>query len=248
MKTTRALFILALFVGMCLVAIHPARAVASAEIQNSSAWIDTLGILHIFGEVNNTGDAWLQYIKITGTLRDGSGGIVDVIFTFTTVRYLPPGGVAPFDMTEIDTAKSARVQSYTLVGEFQETAAIAQQLSVVNVADSKNVLGWLEVVGEVENHASAPSVYTKVAATFYDADGNVTYVTFTFTQPNEIPPGGRYAFKVTVGSDERTTQVARYSLTAESEISGYTSVPEFPYPVLLIATALTLAMVTLRRR
>jgi hypothetical protein len=76
-------------------------------------------------------------------------------------------------MIEIDIAKSARVQSYTLILEFQEIAAPSQQVAVVNVADSKNSLGWFEVVGEIENHATAPSAYTQVTGTFYDADGKV---------------------------------------------------------------------------
>jgi hypothetical protein len=35
---------------------------------------------------------------------------------------------------------------------------------------------WFEVVGELENHATAPSAYTQVTGTFQDADGKVIYV------------------------------------------------------------------------
>ena len=71
---------------------------------------------------------------------------------------------------------------------------------------------------------------------------------FTYTVPNEIPVGARHAFEITVGSDERSYRVARYSLTAESENSRFTSVPEFPWPPILAVTALTLAIVTLHRK
>jgi uncharacterized membrane protein len=37
-------------------------------VQNDSMWIDSAGILHVFGEVKNTGDVWLRYVKISGTL------------------------------------------------------------------------------------------------------------------------------------------------------------------------------------
>ena len=162
------------------------------------------------------------------------------------LSFVPPDAVAPFNMIEIDTAKSARVGSYSLLLEFQEATALSQQLAVLNVADSKNSLGWLEVVGEVENRGTAPSTYTQVAGTFYDADGKVIYVHFTYTDPSEIPPGAKHPFKITVGSDERTSRIARYALTAESENSGYTSVPEMPGPTVLAALALMLVAVMLR--
>jgi len=73
-------------------------------------------------------------------------------------------------------------------------------------------------------------------------------VAFTYTDPSEIPIAGRNIFKITVGSDERSFRVARYSLTAESENSRFTSVPEFPWPPILAAAALTLGPVALQRK
>ena len=120
--------------------------------------------------------------------------------------------------------------------------------AVLNVADSKNSFGWMEVVGEVENRGTAPSAYTQVAETFYDVDGKVIYVHFTYADPSEIPPGAKHPFKITVGSDERSSKITRYAISAESENSGYTSVPETPWPTVLTAAALTLAAVVLRRK
>jgi len=144
--------------------------------------------------------------------------------------------------------KSARVQSYSLVVEFQEIAAISQKLAILNVSDSKNALGWVEVVGEVENQGDIPSKYTQVTGTFYDADGKVIYVAFTFTDPSKIPVGARYGFKITVGSDERSYRIARYSLIAESESSRFTSVPEWRSPVLVVGIVLLLTAIVVRRQ
>jgi len=87
-----------------------------------------------------------------------------------------------------------------------------------------------------------------VAGTFYDVDGKVIYVYFTYTDPSEISPGAKHPFKITVGSDERSSKIARYALTAESENSGYTSIPETPWPTVLTAAALMLAIAALRRK
>jgi hypothetical protein len=236
-----------LVLGAVAVTVPWVAADASAIVQNDSMWIDSLGHAHVFGEVNNTGDVWLRFVKITGTLRDPTDAIIDVVLAYTLLSYVPPNEVAPFDMIETNTAKSARVQSYSLSVEFKEVEALSQKLFFFNVADSKNKLGMLEVVGEVENQGDTPSIYTRIIGTFYDTDGKVIYVASEYTSPDEILVGGRNEFKLTVGSSERTTRAARYSLMAESADSGFTSVPEFPWPTTLIVAALTLSVVVFRK-
>jgi hypothetical protein len=247
MKTSRILAMLLLCIATGLV-IGPARAAASVVVQNDSMWIDSLGLLHVVGEVKNIGDVWVRFVKITGTLRDATNGIVDVVLTYTLLHYVPPNGAAPFNMIEVDTAKSARVASYTLAVEFRETNPIAQQLVILNTADSKNSLGWLEIVGEVQNNAPGPSAYTQVTGTFYDNAGKTVYVGMTYTSPSEIPSGGKNSFKLIVTGDERSSKVATYKITAESDNSQYTSVPETPWPVVVMTAALTVAIVALHRK
>lgn len=237
-----------LAVSLSLTSTASAHAAPAAQVQNDSIWMDSAGMFHIFGEVKNTGDVWLQFVKITATLRDGSGGIVDVAYTFTGSMYLPPAGISPFDVMEIDAPKASRVQTYSLVVEYQEVPSIPQKLVILNVADSKTSLGWLEIVGEVENQADQISTYTKIVGTFYDETGKVIYATFTFTSPSDLPAGARYPFKMTVLSDERTGKVARYTLLAESMNSQYTSVPEWPLPQIVLAGAVGLACLLIGRR
>jgi hypothetical protein len=76
--------------------------------------------------------------------------------------------------------------------------------------------------------------------TFYDANGKVVYVDFTFTSPSDVPPASKYGFKMTVSSDERTNQIARYSLIAESQ--NYTSVPELSAPMLVAGIVLSMGV------
>lgn len=229
------------------VSVRPSAATASAVIQNDSMWVDSLGFIHIVGEVKNTGDLWLRFVKITGTLRDAGGGVVDVTFTYALLHFLPPESVAPFDMIEADTAKSAQIQSYSLAVEFQEVAALSQKLVILNVSNSTNTMGWVEVVGEVENQGDIPSTYTQVTGTFYDTNGKVVYVAFTYTDPNEIPVGARNGFKMYVVGSERSYRVARYALTSESENSRFTSVPEWSSPMLVAGMAVFIAVLATRR-
>jgi hypothetical protein len=247
MKTSRILAIVLLCATMAL-AIHPARASTSVTVQNDSSWLSESGNLWIFCEVTNTGDAWLQYVKVVATLRDASNVMVDVIYGFTEVQYVPPSTTVPLAMTEPDTAKSARVASYTLASEFMEASPIQQKLTISNLATSTNTLGDLEILGEVQNQGTASSPYVKIAGAFYDATGKLVYVGYTFTDPNEIPAGATYPFKLTVYSPDRSSKIDHYNLIAESELAGYTSVPELPWPMIIAVAVLTLAIVALRKR
>jgi hypothetical protein len=247
MKTSRILTMLLLCVATSLV-IGPARAVASVTVQNDSSWISESGNLWIFCEVTNTGDTWLRYVKVVATLKDASNAMVDVIYGFTAVQYVPPSATVPLAMVEIDNAKSARVASYTLASEFMEASPIQQKLTISNLAISTNALGDLEVLGEVQNQGAASSPYVKIAGAFYDTTGKLVYVGYTFTDPSEIPAGATYPFKLTVYSADRSSKIDHYNLIAESQIVGYTSVPELPWPMIITIAALTLAIVAMRRK
>jgi hypothetical protein len=101
------------------------------------------------------------------------------------------------------------------------------------------------VVGEVKNNGPATSSFTKVVGKFY-AQGKVVGVDFAYTSPAEIPPGQTYGFKITVRDAVASAKISRYALFADS--SQYTSVPETPWPVILMVAALTGGIVALRRK
>ena len=51
-------------------------------------------------------------------------------------------------------------------------------------------------MGEVENSTARPVAYVKVVATLYDAQGRVIDTASTYTEPKNIPAGGRSAFRI----------------------------------------------------
>jgi hypothetical protein len=229
-------------------AVQPVAAVASAQIQNDSSFVDSLGYFHVVGEVLNSGDVWLRFVKITGTLRNASGQIVDVTFTYAVVQYLPPNQRAPFDLFEVEKAKSAKVSSYSLALEFQQTSTIPQNtLTVQDATSSTDSLGYLNIVGQVKNSGAQTSNFTKVIASYYDATGKVIYVDFTFTSPDAIPPGQSYGFKLIGPNAPISSRVKTYAIIAES--SQYTSVPEFPWQFPLITIiVLSLGAIMLHKK
>lgn len=216
-KHVVVLLIIMLFAANAVIVPQPASARPSAVIQNDSMRIDSNGWLRIVGEVKNTGDVWLRFVKITGTLKNANGQVVDVQTTFTLMEYLPPGAKSPFDLMESDPSKASTISSYSLVLNFQQaTSTLANSLTIQNTGSSIDSLGILEVVGEIRNNGPQISNFTKVIATFYDNFGKVIAVAFTFTSPADIPSGQAYGFKVLGPSSPTSSHVANFALTAES--------------------------------
>lgn len=216
-------------------------------IQNDSGWLDSAGQYHITGEVKNTGDVWLIFVRVTATLKDQNGATIDMPFAYPWLVRLPPGVLAGFDIVELDKAKASQVHSYSLNIDWQLGQPLSVKLQVVNVASSKNFFGWLQLTGQVQNTGDSISENTVVAGTFYGSDGKVVYVTLAATNSSSIPPGGEAPFTLSVIGQDRSSLVVSWSLTAES--SQYVSVAEFPWQstlTLLAAVLLTLTVVKTR--
>ena len=196
--------------------IQPVSAAPSAVIQNDSAYLDEVGYYHVVGEVKNTGDVWLQYVRISATFKDQNGAVVDTSFTYTMLDRLQPGVASGFSVVELDKEKSATIRTYTLALEFNPSQALSTALEIINTSSSKNVLGWLEVVGEVKNGGDTISEYTKVVATFYGADGKVVDVGFTYTDPSTVQPKTQQSFKLVLLSAARTSLTTRWVLDTQS--------------------------------
>ncbi len=247
-----ALLLGVITVAVLLPTVH-AMPSASASIQRSNgSYVDAAGYYHVVGEVRNTGAVWLEFIKITGSLRNRVGSLIDVQFTYASATKLPPGELSPFDLIELDTAKSSQITGYNLTLEYQATAPIPVNLAVLNVTPWTNSLRLLELVGEVQNNGQDISSFTQVIGTFYLSCsycssalmGQVVYVGSAYTSPNQIMPGMKQSFKITVSDAAQSSKSSSWRIFAQSR--DYTSVPEFPWPRILTIAALTLGVVITR--
>jgi hypothetical protein len=247
-KTLRAervkILLIALILSIFCFLPH-AAASPSAVTQNDTSFIDELGYYHVVGEVKNTGDMWLQYVRIVGTLKDQNGAVVDSSFTYTQLLLLGPSKVSGFDIVELDTGRAAAVRSYTLAVEWEEAQPPTAALQIVNTSSSIDLLGYLEIVGEVQNSGDSISEYTKVAATCYGADGKVVDVMFTYTDPTSVPAHGSESFKLILISKARSSLVATWFLDAQS--NQYVSIPEFAWLGIVAVATVSLGLVGKRK-
>lgn len=237
---------LLLVLAVAAMVLQPAHAIVSVEMVQQETYHDSLGYLHIIGIVRNTGDAWVQFVRITTVLTATNGTTIDVLATYSLPSTIPPGGIAGFDNIESDVAKSQATASASSATSQQEAQPVPVHLTIIGEGVSTDTEGFKEVVGVVKNNGTDPSTFTKVIGLFLTTQGNLTYVGFTYTDPSIIPPGAQYGFKLILANQTLSSISSRVTLFAESE--EYTSVPEFPWPFILLSAALTLGVVELRRK
>ena len=69
------------------------------KIASSNDFIDSIGYLHVVGEVENNSPSNIQFVKVSGTFYDSNNQVVATDFTYTNPSDIGPGGKAPFDLT-----------------------------------------------------------------------------------------------------------------------------------------------------
>ncbi|MGD9891055.1 MAG: FxLYD domain-containing protein [Dehalococcoidia bacterium] len=167
------------------------------EIVSTSSYESITGSLHLVGEVANNTESTIEYVKIIVAYYAADGALVATDFTYTEMDELQPGETSPFDILTIDPP--AGIDRHELLVEYDDTRQAPLrgfETSVGSVRTSS--IGSLRITGEVQNNTGVAAEYVKVIAALYDADGRVIRVDFTFSERDEIEPGGRSPFEVLI--------------------------------------------------
>jgi hypothetical protein len=69
------------------------------RILSDNNYVDSIGTLHIVGEVINESYQPVRYVRITATFYDVNNSVIGTDYTFTSPSTLQPGQRAPFDLT-----------------------------------------------------------------------------------------------------------------------------------------------------
>lgn len=224
-----------------------ASAAANIQFGSTSGTLDTLGYLHIFGEVENIGIQSFKYVEITGTFYDLDHIVIATEYTFTKLDQVEPGQKSPFDLFIMNANTSAQVTSYHLSVTADATNAKPQGLQILSHSSSIDDLGYFEIVGEVQNLRNNSASYVEVIGTFYDANGTVIGCDYTFTNPTNLAGGETSPFKMTFMYMPLSSDITSYALTAQS--TEYSVLPEFSTGLLLTVLAITtLAVVVYNRK
>jgi SLAP domain-containing protein len=67
-------------------------------ISSHDSYINSIGHMHVIGEVQNNTPNVIQYVKVTGTFYDNNNKVVGTSFTYTDPSDVASGEKAPFDL------------------------------------------------------------------------------------------------------------------------------------------------------
>ena len=175
-------------------------AIAEPEIQGVTTYYDD-DYFYIVGE-------------IIATYYDQEETVIGTDFTFTELDILLPGQTSPFEISSYpDIIKPA---SYKLDIDYHTTDE--QPLSGLRVkssSDSIDSLGFLKIVGEIENTSTNSAQFVQIIATYYDAQNNVIGTDFTFTQVTTLQAGTTASFELS--SYPRQLRPASYKLQVQGK-------------------------------
>lgn len=201
--------------------IFSVKADAQVEILTHSSYIDSLGWLNIVGEVQNVGDQAVKYVKISATFYDSSNTVVETSFDYSDLDVILSNRKSPFIILLFDESQISKVDHYELSVSFSTAVSKQQSLRIISHSSFIDTLGWLNIVGEVENSASGGATDVKVIATCYDESGTVINSGFDYT--DDIDGDQKAPFEILIFDNPEL--VLSYELTVES--SEFSMIPEF---------------------
>jgi len=91
------------------------------EILSHSKYEDSIGYIHVVGEIKNIGDRDAHMVFIAATFYDSSGKVAGVAYTFSHPANLTAGQKAPFEvLLEKDPVGKRVVATYVLEAQSEE--------------------------------------------------------------------------------------------------------------------------------
>jgi hypothetical protein len=180
-----------------------------------STFRDSLGDLHIVGQLQNNFTFPIQFVQITGTVYDSNHQLVATSDTYTDMDVLNPGAKSGFDIlfTNVPTGAS----SYAVSASYQQASAPKPQALSISVGHQNiDSINAYHLLGEVTNQGNNTATFVKVSAVLFDANHRIIDVVNTFTSPNNLQPGQTAPFDLQSLSPN-ARQIKFASINAQSE-------------------------------
>ena len=184
---------------------------AKPEIKGVTTYSDE-GYFYIVGEVLNTTNSNINFVKVVATFYDEAEIVIGTAFTYTELDIIMPNDAAPFEISSYpDEIKPA---SYKLSGDYNTTSEQPfTGLAIKSHSASIDDMGYYKIVGEVENTSPMSAEFVKVVVTYYDSSRNVIGTGFTYTEIDVVSAGGTAPFELS--SYPRKIKPASYNLQVQ---------------------------------
>lgn len=198
---------------------------ADVFIQNDQKFYGTDGAVYIVGEIQNEINVPISLVTADITLYSPSNEVIDVIKVDSFVNYIMPGMKSPFEVV-VPKTKSTHIDRYAIELNYKVGALKNQVIEIKSVEIQRDVLGNLIIKGLITNNGDITANIISVVATFYDKDGNVSFVSKSYTKPDYLKSNNDIPFAMSIPRETLVKDYVDYSLVAESE--EFAAAPEFP--------------------
>lgn len=199
----------------------------------------------VFGEVKNNLETNIESVKVNATFYDIDNNTIGTNFNYIVLKILEPEQRAPFEIY-FSLESSTEVPAYyeptlSYVRTNEETVA---GLEITNRTASVDADGYYRVSGEVHNRGERKAYFLKIFCTYYDADGNVTAISYIYSS-SELDAGEKAAFEIS--SEPHKISPVAYELL----IVTHHYEPIFitnPALLIIVITAFAIFIIYMKRR
>jgi len=170
-------------------------------LSNHSWYVNSIGSLHVVGEVQNNTSNNLRFVRITANFFDSHGVLLDVDYTYTWLDNLPAGDKTCFDLFVSEPSGWAYYE-FEAVSYWTDGDPLPN-LTVLNDSGSYiSYFGWYKIIGIVRNDHGTRVEYVNPVGTLYNASGTVIGCDFTYVNATHLDPSQQSSFEMTfIGRD-----------------------------------------------
>jgi hypothetical protein len=186
------------------------------QANNLSVIKNVNGGNEIIGFLKNNGKESYDMVTLVATLYDKNNKLIgiDEGIPFMEADVVQPKGVSAFRIPIFSNATNLHHYLVEVqVGFFDPTYAedvttptatmekpAGGGLKVSSSNAFMDDLGYMHVVGEVQNTTPNPVSFVKATGTFYDKANNVVATDFAYTNPTDLGPGQKAPFEIILTS------------------------------------------------
>ena len=162
--------------------------------------------LQVFGKNND------NYYSIGTVYSNESRGIVLPKFNkfIDSIEFLP-----------IQVPKKPSFLNENETGQSNPSSMLessSNELQILSDNSFTDSIGYMHVVGEVQNNGATNAQFVQVTGTFYDNNNQVVGTHFTYTNPSDIPAGDKAPFEIILSSASvPVSEINHYNLIASSQ-------------------------------
>jgi hypothetical protein len=172
-----------------------------------------IGQVYYGGPVDGE-EANVSYVTIQASLYDQDERLLEEKSAYAIAGILRPGDRSPFSLTILDPPAGLDTFKLQVTGE-QTGREPALGLEIAQHVDWLDDGGNWTAIGEVINNGDQAASWVQVAATLYDASGNIANVGSTSVERTVMPAGSISPFEVFIGDVNRAP--ARYEIAVFGE-------------------------------